>query len=91
MYGGSRSPRARRGAAGSTFRPGDRNDEADHLLDLGHRPHGDGRRRHAGLRGQGRLDLAQLDAETADLHLAVRPAEAMDGPPGSIRPRSPVR
>ena len=41
---------------------------------------------------QHRLDLAQLDAEAADLHLIVEAAEELDRAIGALqRPRSPVR
>ena len=40
---------------------------------------------------QGRLDLTQLDAEAADLHLVVAAAQVVEIPPGRRRARSPVR
>ncbi len=62
-------------------------------------PDDDRRSRDAGVRGQRRLDLAQLDAVTADLHLVVEAAEIFDGSvgavaraiAGAIQPRAPER
>ena len=42
-----------------------------------------GRLRHLRVAQEGRLDLAGLDAEAADLHLPVAPAEELDG---AVRP-----
>ena len=39
---------------------------------------------HLRLGRQGDLDLARLDAEAADLHLVVEPAEVLDLPPGPM-------
>ncbi len=46
---------------------------------------------HAGVARQHRLDLPQLDAEAADLHLVVDAAEELHLPSGSGARRSPVR
>ena len=48
--------------------------------------------RTAGCAAQRRLDLAQLDAEAAHLHLVVEPAQELErGRPAAQRARSPVR
>ncbi|MDE1148590.1 MAG: hypothetical protein PW843_18560 [Azospirillaceae bacterium] len=50
----------------------------DDAVDAGHGPHGGGGQLHAGAAGDDGLDLTQLDAEAAQLHLVVDPAQEID-------------
>ena len=62
-------------ASAGDRRRGGGEDECHHLLDVAERPHQRRGRRHAGLRGEGGFNFAQLHAEPAHLDLAVRPAQ----------------
>ena len=81
MYSGSRVRSISATAARSrALPPRRRTDVGCHLGQAAVGDHVDGRRADAGILHQHRLDLGQLDAEAADLHLSVDAAEELQEP-----------
>ena len=79
MYGGSLALHSRRSSSTSSDRPVGRHHVGDEPLVAGRRPRAPTTaRRDVRVRGQHRLDLAELDAEAAELDLLVDPAEELE-------------